>query len=147
MKQVNTVTKKLFHGISDDEMNDTLDIFWIEYTELNCKNGIFDCDDFIQSIKYIHEGNSHICHHKYYVLSTNLIGFVACRDTSKMICVGAAERSWGDVKTINNDKRSDISSYASKKQRIGYTSACIKSGKISRRKLDFNIDERYPRYL
>ena len=47
MKQVNIVTKKLFHGISDDEMNDTLDIFWIEYTELNCKNGIFDCDDFI----------------------------------------------------------------------------------------------------
>ena len=64
-----------------------------------------------------------------------------------MICVGAAERSWGDVNTINNDNRSDISSYVSKKQRIGYTSACIKSGKISRRKLDFNIDERYPRYL
>ena len=130
MKQVNTVTKKLFHGISDDEMNDTLDIFWIEYTELNCKNGIFDCDDFIQSIKYIHEGNSHICHHKYYVLSTNLIGFVACRDTSKMICVGAAERSWGDIKMIKSGKRSSISSDVPEKQRIVCTFACIGYARI-----------------
>ena len=27
-KQVNVFNKNLFHGISDDEMNDAIDMFW-----------------------------------------------------------------------------------------------------------------------
>ena len=35
IKQVNIVITTLFHGISDDEMNDTLDMFCSEYTAFN----------------------------------------------------------------------------------------------------------------
>ena len=49
MKQFNTVIKTLFYGISGNEMNDTFDTFWSEYTSFNYKNGPFYCDYFIQS--------------------------------------------------------------------------------------------------
>ena len=35
MKQVNAVINTLFHGISDDEMNDTLDTFYNECDAFN----------------------------------------------------------------------------------------------------------------
>ena len=60
MKQVNTVIKTLFHGISDDESNETPDTFLDEYTDFNYKNGPFGCDDFFCSSKDIRGGNSHI---------------------------------------------------------------------------------------
>ena len=53
MNQVNTVIKTLFHGISDDEMNDNLDTFLIEYTDFNYKNFSSYGDDFIWSSKDI----------------------------------------------------------------------------------------------
>ena len=46
IKQVNSVIKTLFHGISYDEMYDTLDTFWSDYIGFKYKNGLFDDDDF-----------------------------------------------------------------------------------------------------
>ena len=57
-------------------------------------------------------------------------GFVACRVTSKVLGIDAAERSWGDVKTIKSGKRYAIISDVSEKQSIVYTSACIESARI-----------------
>jgi hypothetical protein len=37
------------------------------------------------------------------------MGHVACRVTSKVLGIGAEERSWGDVKQLKNDKRSHLS--------------------------------------
>ena len=37
-------------------------------------------------------------------LFTKVLGFVACRVTSKVLGIGAAESSWGDVKTIKYGK-------------------------------------------
>ena len=56
--------------------------------------------------------------------------FCWCRFTSKVLGIGAAERSWGDVNTIKYGKRSAISSDVSEKQSIIYTSACIESARI-----------------
>ena len=39
-----------------------------------------------------------------------LLVFLVCRFKSKVLGVGAKERSWGDVKTIKSGKRSAISS-------------------------------------
>ena len=44
-----------------------------------------------------------------------MLGFVACRVTSKIIGIGAAEHSSGDVKTIKPGKRSAIRSDVSEK--------------------------------
>ena len=43
-------------------------------------------------------------HQKYSLPFTNVLGFVACRVTSKVLGIGAAECSWGDVNTIKSGK-------------------------------------------
>ena len=43
-KQVNNVTKTLFHGAYEDEMAVPQEIFWTEYTEFDNNIGSFDDD-------------------------------------------------------------------------------------------------------
>ena len=81
-------------------MNVTLDMFWTEYTDFDNKIGSFDDDGFIWKRKGISDGNSHLWHQKYSLPFTKVLDFVACIVTSKVLGIGAAERSWGDVKTI-----------------------------------------------
>ena len=71
-------------------------------------------------------------HQKYSLPCTKVIGFVACRFTSKILEIGAAESSWIDVKTIKSGKISAISIYVSEKQSIVYTSTCIESARIEK---------------
>ena len=59
------------------------------------------------------------------IITVKVLGFVACRLTSKILGIGSAERSWGDVKTIKSVYRSAPGSEISEKQSIVYTSACI----------------------
>ena len=43
-KQVKNVIKALLHGVPEDKMAVTLDIFWTEITEFDNKIGSFDVD-------------------------------------------------------------------------------------------------------
>ena len=115
----------MFHGLSEDKMSVTQDIFCTEYTDFDDNNGSFDGGEFIWKSKDIRDGKSHLWHQKYSLTCTKVLGFVACRVTSKVLGVGAVERSWGDLKTIKSGKRSAIRSDVSDKQSIVYTSACI----------------------
>ena len=135
-KQVNNIIKRLFSGSSEEEMNVNLDMFWTEYIQFDNKVGSYDADEFIWKSKDIIDGNSHLWHQKYSLPFTKVLGFVACRVTSKVLGIGAAERSWGDVKTIKSGKRSAISSDVSEKQSIVYTSACIESARIEQNQAD-----------
>ena len=122
-------------------MNVTLDMFWTEYTDFDNKIGSFDADGFIWKSKDISDGNSHLWHQKYSLPFTKVLGFVACRVTSKVLGIGAAEPSWGDAKTIKYGKRSAISSDVSEKQSIVYTSACIESARIEQYQADKQLYE------
>ena len=106
-------------------MDVTPEIFWTEYTDFDNNIGSFDADKFIWKSKDIKDSNSNLWYQKYSLPCTKVLGFVECRVTSKVIGIGAAENSWGDVKTIKSGKRSAISSDVSEKQSIVYTSACI----------------------
>ena len=97
--QVNNVIKTLFVGSIETELHGALDTFWSEYNLFNHKNDTFDSNDFIWNSKYITDGNSYLWNQKYSLPSTKVLGFVACRVTSKILGIGSAERSWGDVKT------------------------------------------------
>ena len=108
-KQVKNVIKTLFSGSYEEEMAVTLDLFWTEYTAFYNMIGSFDADEFINKIKDIIDGNSHLWHQKYLLSFTKVLGFVACRVTSKVLGIGAAERYLGDVKTIKSGKISSIS--------------------------------------
>ena len=123
-KKVNNVINTLFSGASEEEMAVTLDLFCTEYTAFDNMIGLYDADEFIRKRKDISDGNSHLWH------QTKVLGFVACRVTSKVLGIGAAERSWGDVNTIKFWKRSAISSDVSEKHSIVYKSACIESARI-----------------
>ena len=129
-KHVNNVIKTLFYGASEEEMSVTQEIFWTEYTVFDNKIGSFDADKFIWKNKDIRDGNSNFWHQKYSLPCTKVIGFVACRFTSKFLGIGASESSWGDLKTIKYRRRSTISSDVSEKQSIVYTSDCIESTRI-----------------
>ena len=111
-------------------MSVTQDIFWTEYTDFDNKIGSFNSDEFIWKSKYIKDCNIHLWHQKYSLPCTKVLDFVACRVPSKVIGIGAAEFSWGDVKTIKSGKRSAISSDVLDKQIIFYTSACIETANL-----------------
>ena len=108
--QVNNVIKNLFSRESEEKMSVTQDKFWTEYTVFGNKIGSFDADVFIWKSKDIKDGNSHLWHQKYSLPCNKVLGFVACRFTSKVLGIGASERSWGDIKTINSR---EISAYSS----------------------------------
>ena len=116
--QVNNVIKTFFAGSTEKELHASLDTFWSEYTLFNHKNDPFDSNDFIWNRKDITDGNSHLWHQKYSLPSTKVLGFVACRVTSKIIGIGSAERSWDDVKTIKSGKRSALGSDISESPRL-----------------------------
>ena len=120
-QQVNNVNKKLFHAIPEDEMAVTQDIFWTEYTDFDNKNDSFYADEFIWKSQDSRYGNIHLWHQKYSLPCTMIIGFVACRGTSKVLGIGAAEHSWGDVNTIKYGKIYAIISDVLEKHGIVYT--------------------------
>ena len=58
-KQVNNVIKNTFHGLSEDKMAVTQELFLTEYTDFYNKIGSFSGDKFIWKSKDIRDGNSH----------------------------------------------------------------------------------------
>ena len=66
----------------------------------------FDSNDFIWTSKDMTDGNSRLWHQKYSLPSTKVLVFVACRVTSKILGIGSAERSWGDLK--KNQERDQL---------------------------------------
>ena len=80
-------------------------------------------------------------HQKYSLPCTNILGFFACRVTSKVLRIGAAERSWGDVKTIKSGKISAIISDVSQKQSIFNTSEYIESSRTKQYHSDRQLND------
>ncbi|KAL3769143.1 hypothetical protein ACHAWU_001211 [Discostella pseudostelligera] len=116
-------------------IGDVVNTFWKEYKQFQNRDGIFSkrgrwaCRDVV-------EGRSHIWHENYSLPHTQVLGFVACRVTSKLCGIGAAERSWGGVKTIKDGNRSHIGSISLEKRAILYTTARIQDARAERERLE-----------
>ena len=119
----------------------TQEIFWTEYTDFDNKIGSFDGDEFIWKSKDIKDDNSHFWHKKYSLPCTKVLVIFACRVTSKVLGIGAAEGYWGDVKMIKSGKRYAISSNVSEKHSILYTSTCIESAIIEQYHSDKKMND------
>ena len=65
-----------------------------------------------------------------------VLGFVACRVTSKILGIGSAERSWGAVKHLKTDKRSHMSGPVTKQQATLFGAASIKASQARRNALE-----------
>ena len=74
----------------------------------------------------------HIWHEKYSLPYTDVLGFVACRVTSKVLGIGPCERGWGDVKTIKTGMRSHMSGDSVEKRTILYSTALVNQARIKR---------------
>ena len=82
-----------------------------------------------------------ICGNKnIHFLAPRFLVFVACRVTSKVLLIGAAERSWCDVNKIKSGKISDIRSDVSEKQIIVYTSACLELARTQKYHTDKQLN-------
>ena len=112
-----------------------VDIFWDEFNDFQGREGKFSnkgrwaTDDVIQ-------GRSHLWHQKYSLPHTEVLGFVACRVTSKLCGIGAAERSWGGVKTIKDGHRSHIESESLEKRAILYVSGLMHEARFKNKLLE-----------
>ncbi len=81
-------------------------------------------------MKFVFEGCSHILHMFHSLPYTQVLGFVACKVTSKRLVSGAAERSLSEVKMIKDGKRSKLSGDSLEKHAILYTSAHLEEARI-----------------
>ncbi len=75
-------------------------------------------------------GDSFVWHYLYSLPYTKVLDFVACHTTSKQLGIGAAERSWSDVKQIKDGKRSNLGRVSIEKRAILYSSARLNEAKI-----------------
>ena len=70
------------------------------------------------------KGRSHLWHEKYSLGDMDVLGFVACRVTSKNLGIGAAERSCAGAKYIKDGKGSRLGTESTEKRSI-YTTTIV----------------------
>ncbi len=123
--------KKPCHNLNviNESIEDIVDIFQTKFKNFQTNRFPFDCPGQF-STKDALAGHSHILHEMYSLPYTCILGFVACRVTSKRLGIGAGERSWSDVKMIKDGKRSNLSGDSLEKQAILYTSAHLEEARI-----------------
>jgi hypothetical protein len=119
-------------SMSDAEIIDT---FWNEFKSFqNCDRPYHDIHKW--AVPDVIAGRSYLWHEKYSIPYTTVLGFVACRVTSKLCGIGPAERSWGAVKQIKMGKRSHLSGESTEKRSIIYVSSKIEQARIHREKME-----------
>jgi hypothetical protein len=106
-----------------------LDTFWNEFKAFQQRTYPYDAATCWLSQDVVN-GNSYLWHEKYSIRQTKVLGFVACRVTSKLCGIGPAERSWGGVKQIKDGKRSHLSGESTEKRSILFVTAKISQSRI-----------------
>ena len=86
------VIKMLTGHIPEEDMDQTVNDFWDEWSSFQNKLGFF-ARAHIWKVKDATEGISHRWHQKHLLPFTKALGFVACRVTSKTLGIGVSERS------------------------------------------------------
>jgi hypothetical protein len=112
-----------------------IDTFWNEFKAFqNCDRPYHDLHKWAGPD--VIAGRSYLWHEKYSIPYTTVLGYVACRVTSKLCGIGPAERSWGAVKQIKTGQRSHLSGELTEKRSIIYVSSKIEQARIHREKME-----------
>ena len=106
-----------------------VDKFWDEYDEFTEKTGPFAKQGKWKA-NDVASGKSFAWHKKYSLHSTQVLGFVACRVTSKHLGIGSAERVWGNTQDVKSGKLVNRNSDNTEMRAILYTSARIQEARI-----------------
>jgi hypothetical protein len=119
-------------GKSEDEI---VVIFFKELKAFQKRLAPFDRAWIFNSVDAI-KGKSALWHEMHSLPFTQVLGYVACRTTSKTLGIGPCEQSWGDLKTIKSGKRSHISADSEEKRTILYGSAIQQAARLKRVELE-----------
>lgn len=86
--------------------------------------------DHIWNSTDVKNGMAYMWHYRNSYRFTKLFGKLACRVTSKILGIGSAERSWGDVKHLKTNKRAHLSGDRVKKQATIFGSSCMEKADL-----------------
>lgn len=111
----------------DDIVQHIINTFWDECLKFHTKTDMFaDMDSsFHENHIDFKSGKSYLWHCKDSATRTEVFGKVAVKVCSKILGIGSAERSWGDVKHLKSNKGSHLSSQKVKKQSTLYGQSCM----------------------
>jgi hypothetical protein len=127
------LTKWYIHEVKNDneKMGELINTFWQEFEDFQGKAGPYADRKYI-FINHpdLTNGNIHLWHKKETLRWTQIFGRFACRVCSKILGIGSAERSWGDVKHLKSNKRSHLSSKATKMQATIFGASCVELARI-----------------
>ncbi len=112
-----------------------LDVFWKEYNAFSKKLTPFHVKARWNS-PYVTKGQSWLWHEQYSLPYTKVLGFVACRVTSKVLGIGAAERSWGKLKDIKSGHRSHMGDESVEMRTILYTTARVNDARLTQEAME-----------
>jgi hypothetical protein len=116
-------------AVSSMSLPNIIDTFWNEFKAFqNCTHPYHEPSRWANYNAT--KGNSYLWHEKYSILYTSVLGFVECRDTSKLCGIGPAERSWGGVKQVKDRKRSHLSGQSIEKRTVLFVSLKISLARI-----------------
>ncbi len=94
-------------NITDESMTEIIDIYWKEYCDFNEKLVFLPIDPVfltpLMQLKVVLDFWHELYSHPF----MRVLGYVACRTTSKQLVVGSAEWSWSDLKQIKDGERSN----------------------------------------
>ena len=121
----------------DDEIVDT---FWSEFADFRSRRKVFGNPARWKGA-HVRPGLSHKWHEKYSLAETKVLGFIACRVTSKNAGIGMCERNWGDVKEIKSGKRSGLSGESTEKRALILTTARVKEARLRKEAKPDKSDE------
>ena len=130
------VLEKLLHPATEREKREKKDKFFQEFREFRAKTGAFDKSKLMWGSSLLDEGKAHVWHDTYSSLNTDVLGWLACRVTSKILGIGNNERAWGAVKQLMQGKRGAISGSRIKKQATIYAKSCIDEAMIKSQNID-----------
>lgn len=91
------------------------DTFLSELDDFSNRKGKLN-SDLIWIIAALDETQAYDWHKKYTLLSTKVLGRLACFVTSKILGIGTAERNWKQVKNVKSGQRVNTSIEKTKKQ-------------------------------
>ena len=121
--------KKLWYSESEikEKFDEKLNEFFEQLCMFHDNTGLYAKENHCHE-ELVKRGESHIWHREVTLRNGyEALAYTAMRVCSKILGIGAAERSWGDVKTIQGPKRKSLHSKRLSKQAVCYTSHCIQS--------------------
>ncbi len=118
---------------NEEKLGNLINDFWTEFEEFQSKTGVYKNREYIfKNHADLLNSRVFIWHKKETLRFTNIFGRFACRVCSKILGIGSAERSWGDVKHLKVNKRSHLSGERVKKQATIFGTSCIELAKFQR---------------